>query len=361
VLPRREFVAVRAIREIIVAVRPALPKSSVVRGVVFGAVLLALTSGCAVSVAGTAVPTGAGTGTEVGAPGGAATLTAQQSLGDLATVDLCGIADPTKLPAALDARLESYQPDGAQTMDICSLSLTSGGSQLDIDVGPLDRADTTRLDLATLADGLGVATEPGSSTECDGYVVFADQVTLDLAVYGEDDTASADLCPVVGQMSRALADRISSGPVRHWQPGPRSLTKVDACSVVTTAEADALKLVVSPVSDLSQSVHSCGWDGGTIDVDVDFELGHPPSADATGSVQEQVSGRSTVEYPGDPSTPLCTVETGGAALAGAEAGQVEIAAVTAFPDDSDSTADPQQTCALANAVAKLAWPKLPQA
>jgi len=369
VLPHRAFVAVRAIREIIVAVRPALPLSFVVRGVVFGSVVVALASGCAVSFTGSAVPAGTSTstsagtstGAEAGASGGVATLTAKQALGDLATVDLCGIADPTKLPPALGATLDSYQPDGAQEMNICSLSFDSGGNRLDIDVGPLDRADTSALDVTTLPGGLSFATDPDTSTECDGYVVFADRVTLDLAVYSANDSASADLCQAMGQMGKALAAQISAGAVRHWQPGPRSLARIDACSVITTTEADSLKLVVSPVTELPGSAHSCGWRGGAIDVDVDFELGDPVSSADPGSDAEQVSGRSTIKYAGDSSAPLCTVETIGGALAGAEAGKVEIAAVTAYPDDGTSSVSPTRTCDLATAVAKLAWPKLPQA
>jgi hypothetical protein len=327
-----------------VAVRPAL-SGILLAGVTF----VALTSGCTTSVAGSAVPAGAAVIT-------GSTLTGQQAFGDVATVDPCSITDPTRL-AALGAATTTYEPDDAQQMDQCSMNSFTTGSEVDIDVGPLDRVDTTDMRSTTLPDGLVLAVDPLSTTACDGYVVFADRLTVDLDDYGD---AGTDLCSILTQVGTAVSDAVTAGAVKHWQTGPHTLTGLDPCSLVAPHDSDAMKLTVTPSTDLLAAAHSCTWRGSPVDIDLDFAVGRPPAGTDLEATEETIAGRSTVAYAGDVSESLCTVETAGDALGGSSAGKVEIAIVTAYPEDDDSTVTPDQSCATARAVAKLVWPKLPQ-
>lgn len=311
---------------------------------------LLVLAGCDVPEQGTAVADPAALRAIANAPVRAATAFGP----DESTVDPCSIVDIQRLAFNVTA---SAQP--ADGFDDCPVAVTQpDGTKVDVGVGPLETAaDDPSLQLkqvATLPRGVKLATDVTTTPGfCDDYLVFADDVRLQVSANADDVTSQANVCPAAEAMARNAATEILADAVKHVRYPAGSVGSVNPCTLVPdSALAGAGLTGVSPTPYPEH--HECAWlppggsDAGSLRVL--FDIGTPPKvSDAQTDTASQIAGRATVTTKVDT---FCYVQTG---LGQYGTGSlVEVALI-----DAHSGTVVPDACTASQAVATSVWPELP--
>lgn len=302
-------------------------------------------TGCARGIAGTPVP---------GAPGVAAPMSASKELGDFSTIDPCRMIDVQGLPANLRA-----EPEPAESLDYCALHVNSGGTNIQLDVGALiyDKDDSDEIGPQSLPSGLALYTGKLQDTSCTAYLKFSEAIEMTSVAYANDGDGTSDLCTTAATVARNVSGVLAKGPVRHRGFPANSFAKIDPCTLVDSATLTPLGLN-SAGKKAYPARHECDWESGggnDLSIYLTFIVGPPPVAQANVSTEEQISGRSSVEFSTtDDSAAECWINTGGAAF-GAQQNLVEIAEV--YVNETNVSAD--TACQLGTTLATAVWPKIP--
>jgi hypothetical protein len=276
-------------------------------------------------------------------------LSAAGALGDLTTVDYCGLLDLARVGQAGAVDIGPATP----SWNYCRAGAKIGGRKVTILVGFLVSVsgDARFPDPARKLDRGLVAEERFGSTEgrCARYLTFADGASLEADVTDEaaetsDLSMDAPMCAVAGAVLDGMVADVLARTVRHFTFAPGSLGTVDACSLVSDA-AVAAQLGGPVDREPIPTKHRCVWNAGANWADIEFEVGAAPvtTTDTIGGHRSLVAAK----------TPGCGATTTVAPSSSAP-GSSEIAVVLVYTPGHDK--DP---CAIATALAGMAWPKLP--
>lgn len=281
-------------------------------------------------------------------------------LGDPSTVDPCSVFD-----AAALREFGRVRRAGTVSLNYCLLHVrTDGGQLLQLAGGELHRVDAGRFVAehpSRARAGLRIVRDPPVTGHCARQIVFSDGIAMRVNVDLLSGDPPVKLCSIAGAGARAAADAISAGEVEHRSFPKGSLTTLDPCTLLgreTIVEIPGLEHA-RPKGE--PTGHKCQWGGGSIrrpSVELIHTAGRPPKRlDAT-SVEERIAGRRTVlDIIGDdPSTGLCSAETGHIPFGDPGAGQVEVAMLVVFLPGSDGI----RACEFARGLAERAWPRLPE-
>ncbi|MBM7809320.1 DUF3558 family protein [Saccharothrix algeriensis] len=320
--------------------------------------VVAVLGGCTTQVAGAPVPVPDPTFQ----PSPTAEPTAENLLGDLASLDPCGLIDPADLAPVGTAAL-----DTPRSLDYCALTLTTpGGAKLELSVGMLTRLDSEDELVADYREygDLRIAAETGGATWCTHHVVFTGLVALSASVdnYTDGRATPAEMCGVADHAARAVADRLAKGEeVEHRTLPVDSLGRLDACAAVVGVTVAKVPGLEKAEIERYPAGHQCRWsrDGGADPprLRVTYTVGVPTAADGRHTAIEEVSGRRTaVSRSSTASAALCAAETAHIAFDGGE-GLRELAVVVVTLPQGDQI---DQACTAAKAVAAEVWPRLPR-
>lgn len=304
-------------------------------------------TGCARSIAGTAVP---------GGPLVAAPMSASRELGDYSTIDPCGVLDVAGLPADLQA-----EPQPAESLDYCALQVNSGGATIPVDVGALvyDTGDTDETGPQPLPSGLVLYTGRLQDTSCSAYLKFSEAIEMTAVAYANDGDGTGDLCTTATTVARDVSSVLARGPVPHRSFPNNSFARLDPCTLVNADVLTPLGLGSADKKDYPAH-HECDWEsgvggGGDLSVDLTFVVGPPPLPQVNVSTAARISGRASVVFSTtDDSAAECWIDTGGPAF-GAQQNLVEIAEV--YVNDTNVSAD--TACQVGTTLATAVWLKLP--
>ncbi|MBW4721974.1 DUF3558 family protein [Saccharothrix obliqua] len=318
--------------------------------------LVAFLGGCGVQVAGTPVPVPNPTPWTTPKPD----PTAAALLGDLPTLDPCGLVDPADV-----ARFGAAEAGPVESLDHCAVKLTTpGGALLDVSAGLLDEVATEgelNAEVRTYSGGLRIAVEKGDTARCARRLVFSDLITLTVSVdnFSGGAVTAAGMCDVADVATEAVARRVLAKEVRHRAFQPKSLGRIDPCTAVTPSSVARVPGLATAKVRRYPAAHQCRWspDGTAAPprMRVTFSAGVPSQPDGKNVTAEDVAGRpATVSRSGGGSVVLCGVETAHIPF---EGGVRELAIVTVtLPPGGQVDA----ACEAAKAIAGDVWSKLPR-
>ncbi|MEU6130159.1 DUF3558 family protein [Saccharopolyspora sp. NPDC047091] len=277
------------------------------------------------------------------------------ALGDPRTVDPCSLVDDAAL-----ARFGEVRDAGTVSLDYCLLRVrTNDGAFAQVKVGELAPEPPGRSDPVVGEAVPRIAQEAPLPGHCTRRVLLGDRSVLVSA----DQLAGGpgvELCGMAQAGAEQAATALREHRVEHRAYPPNSLALLDPCRVLPT---DVVRQVpgleeAEPVA--APGGHRCQWgpdDATAPRVQLVHTAGAPPEVLHATAVEEQIAGRRTVTsvVGGDPSTPLCSAETGHVPFGPPGADQVEVAMlVVAYPDG-----DGLDACEFARGLAERAWPALP--
>lgn len=319
------------------------------------ALLLVALAGCgSVTTAGEATHRGDGTPLTLAA------------LGEVRTLDPCGLADATAFAEHGDAR-----PIRREWLDDCSYAVTIGDANARVDLGLVRTAedmpdeDETRR-VSTLGRGAGIlrvtdGEDDAESPTCELQLVLSDGAGIEVRT-GELDSGSdlgqVTLCAVARTGAEAVYRTLDAGEVTHWDPPADSLARVPACSLLAAADV-AERIGVAPGETTRlPGEHQCLWGrpgGDSPNAQLDFVLGELSDYQVGGGATETIRGRKTLVLgSATESVNGCTLVTEHADFARAVRGERELAAVRVLSTDPKG-----KPCETGRALARRAWPKLP--
>lgn len=284
-----------------------------------------------------------------------ATMTA--SLGDPRTVDPCSLIDPASLTKFGEARNA-----GTVSLDYCLFRVRlADGALAQLKVGELAEESPGQADPVVGEGALRVAREAPLPGHCTRRVLFGDGNSLLVSADQLGGGPGAALCGLAEAGAGDVVAAIGRHQVGHRPYPPNSLALSDPCRVLGT---DVVRQVpgleeAEPVA--SPAGHQCQWgqqDAASPRVRLVHTAGEPPAVLHGSAVEERIADRRTVTsvVGGDPSTPLCSAETGHIPFGEPGSGQVEVAMiVVAYPEGTGSDA-----CEFARGLAERAWPALPR-
>lgn len=295
------------------------------------------------------------------------TITAKSRLGDVSTLNPCGLLDLSKLPAGLSAAPASPQ-DQNPSLDACNYTMVASRRGALLVVGrPTSTLPSTITGPAEPLDR-GLALRGGTlvDNDCEAAVELGDgtylisEADLDLGTVAHPGTGLEPLCQAAHDGAADIANvLLSNVPMRHRGTPVKSLTGLNPCDMVAGQQVDGLTLEARA----DESAGECIWPGGYRQQPIlrlQFTTVIPPSGP-----QVIIAGRPTYQFgqdskpvnptvPADGNESICQAET----VQGPGTGNlVEIAEVTV----TDQPGQQDHTCLLATDLAKLAWAKLPPA
>ncbi|MBC6449767.1 hypothetical protein [Actinokineospora xionganensis] len=289
-------------------------------------------AGCTVHEAGSPVPD----------PAMSEPITATQALGNLATFDACDLVSvPDLLPFGTPVRTTPNALDG------CTYTLDEGL----VEFGYLTMVTQEQLaewKPTQLPKRLDMAVYRPGERECGVLLRFVGGETIQIAVTLPDQL-DGKACTVGAATARTIAERISHGnPVARAHQGEGSVRAIDPCTLITPDMIAAVPVTGTPQSQPSR--HHCQVGRSedsrlmvsfTADRSVVLRPGHPS--------QPTIAGRTSLVEIQDGGCSVLTehVSLGTAVIPnGHEQARVDVW----------SSGD---SCASAQAVAGLLWPKLP--
>lgn len=305
-------------------------------------------------------------GCRVGRPHDAARVqrpasTASSVLGDLRTVDPCTLISPDDLTSIGRARNA-----GTVSLDYCLLHVRPApGALVQLAVGELrsvDPAELTQGRPVVRRAGLRVVSDPPVPGHCSRQILFSDGVAMRVSVDSLVGDGSARLCSVAEAGTRAAVRTIRSGEVGHRDFPANSLALIDPCTLLKTEIVRRVPGLGQARPRSSPGRHQCQWGRSSPDaasVRLVHTAGRPPTPLYGTSVTERIAGRRTVVsvVGGDPSLPLCMVETGHIPFGEPGSGQVEVAQLVVSLPEGDGI----RACEYARGLAEHVWPRLPDA
>ena len=276
---------------------------------------------------------------------------ARALLGDLTTIDACGLTDP-------DVFAEFGEPDVSlgNSFSECIVSIDA---KVSVFLGEIvwvgDRIDIVR----TAPDGLRIGARNLGQDGCERLLMFDDDLGLLVNAWPLADEPSAPLCEIADAGVDHVAELVRSHRVPHHSYPADSLGQVDACALVRGNPLYDQPNFASLHRFQQPQKHSCRWLGDrTGDRNVQLELSAGlPRDDSSGTEPEEFAGRPSYVYRNsDQDSSWCEVSTAHIPYESkVTANAVEQIDVTA----TGSADTPEETCNAAFAVAKVAWRNLP--
>ncbi|WP_436494790.1 DUF3558 family protein [Actinokineospora sp. HUAS TT18] len=269
-------------------------------------------------------------------------------LGDLATVDVCGLLDVAVLPASV-----RHQSEMVVSFDHCVLFAEHEGREIQVHAelsGPgAPEARPDRVDW--LPDPLRAHLNWQTDEGCNSTLVTKGaQAELTFSVRTETDPKRSALCDIATAMLKGAAAKMADGRVGHITDPPDSFRTVDPCGLLTSEQVDqAMPMTYDQAVESKATKHHCGWGKGDLALTTDI-TGWP--LDPARYQPETIAGRdsflSTVK---SGELVECTIVT---PHVDAAAGRRETARLTVRTPQSRP--DP---CVPARTLAAIAWAKLP--
>ncbi len=279
------------------------------------------------------------------------------SLGDPRTVDPCSLIDPASLTEFGEARNA-----GTVSLDYCLFRMRmADGALAQLKVGELAREVPGQADPVVGEGPLRIAQEAPLPGHCTRRVLFGDGNSLLVSADQLDGSPGAALCGMAEAGARDVVAAIGRQQVAHRPYPANSLALSDPCRVLGTEVVRQVPGLEQAEPVASPAGHQCQWgaaDAASPRVRLVHTAGAPPAVLHGSAVQERIAGRRTVTsvVGGDPSTPLCSAETGHIPFGEPGGGQVEVAMlVVAYPDGTGLDA-----CEFARGLAERAWQELPR-
>lgn len=289
--------------------------------------------------------------------------TAENVLGDYATIDPCSLTDPEVFAAFGTAEFAT-----PESLDYCAITIEpSAGVQVIMSIGLLgllsDSPEIQSKKIEDLDGGMYTVRRDASPGFCSQALVFVDEVTLDVgsSTFQGD---SPDTCPMVDAGMRKAVEVIQDGGIEHREPGADSLIPLNPCSMVEDATITALPGFTAAKRREYPAHHQCYWETSAGDerlsVRLMFSAGQPPTTWApNGANSNPIAGRPSVTnpFPDAGTSSFCTVDTGHIPFEEVDvtADIVELASVFVRTPKGQVDAG----CQAAVAVATQVWPQLP--
>ena len=280
-------------------------------------------------------------------------LTAAEALGDYATINYCSLVDKDSFPDAVGQVVVYPSP----SFDVCTFTVRTSGGDVEVHEGNL--ATSGNLDgvvrlmpdrSRTLPRELQLETTAPQDLRCDRYLKFSDELFLEVHAFVKEYSSQRDVCPVADAGRDQVVSRVLEKKVEHFNYGPKSLGRVNACWLVST---ELLKPVVGADPERKEfpGSHVCGWwQGSETAVELAFIVDLPPGARPT---DETIAGRRTrvIRDPSGVGLSECqlVVDRGSSP----EAGGDELIELTVLLAGKGK--DP---CVPARTLAASVWPKL---
>lgn len=287
--------------------------------------------------------------------------TARAALGDLRTLDPCTLIAPGDV-----RRLGPARHAGTVSLDYCLLHVrTNSETLVQLAVGELHSVDPAELTsgrpVARRA-GLRVVSDRPVPRHCSRQILFADGIAMRISADQLAGKKPARACSVAEAGVRAVLRAVREGRVGHRGFPANSLALVDPCTLLDTEVVRRVPGLARAKAGSSPSRHRCRWGGDDPDeasVRLSHTAGRPPEPLYGTAVTERIAGRRTVVtiVGGDPSLPLCMVETGHIPFGGPDSGQVEVAQLVVSLPEGDGI----RACRYARGLAERVWPRLPRA
>ncbi|GAB3459983.1 DUF3558 family protein [Actinophytocola sediminis] len=301
---------------------------------------------------------------------------ATKVLGDLATIQPCGLTDPEVFAEFGPAEFGPPESFGFCTVVVqlddseASSFSRSDAEEVTIMIGELARPSADRFvptdKLEDVTDSIHTSKPVDQGGSCWQTLVFAGE-DLAISVRSRLDWGAAPVptCELVEAGMARVVEVIQSGKVEHRSPKSNSLIPLDPCDLVADETITALPGFAEARRVASPDRHRCQWRTSTgadeRKVEVTFGVRQPPELSTTfDGNADPIAGRPSVTTY---TAGNCGIETGHIPfeeVAGA-AGLVETVVVDtslrAQPDEPDQ-ADPA-VCDGALAVAEALWPRLP--
>ncbi|MFB9905924.1 hypothetical protein [Allokutzneria oryzae] len=333
-------------------------------GLVLAVAFVVLSAGCSTVVVGTAEPAG-----ESGGGGGGAPISAI-SLGEIRTVDVCGL-----LPGEELAKIGRVEDRPGQGINVCQkvLNLEEGEGEAKKVVGVLDlkltlespasSPESVRRSYPTgFTESKRGATTTYQGKDATGSCMRAATVEkglLVLSVKKRNNMVAADPCEAASSLFDGMLRALSSGGVvPRRTPDPGSLAEVDLCGLVT---ADMLKSAYNKDLPLSPNsgAFSCAFGEspmtGTVLVKASTMVKPGVIPPMPGTKEFDIAGRPATQHDMESGQAGggCSVQLGHRALAAdAGGGLPYLESVDFFFLAMDAGTNAcQQTVALATAVA----------
>lgn len=278
---------------------------------------------------------------------------------DFATVDPCSLTSLETFAEFGDAQFA--QPE---SLDYCTIAVSSNsGGPVTMAIGLFEALDALPADLRTtdeLEGGMWVAQRDADPANCTSYLVFPDDIALQVRAAVFNGEPPAHSCEMVDAGIDKVVEVITANEVEHRDPPAGSLIQVDACELAPPTTVEAVTGLAGAKQTAYPGQHLCLWEGTTDDALMRIQLGvgPMPTVDSTGANANPVAGRPSVTRPFETdSNALCFVETGQVPFydVAGQVGMVELATVYVRMDAGQTAA----ACQAATAVASQVWPKLP--
>ncbi|MGI5995457.1 hypothetical protein [Saccharomonospora viridis] len=320
-------------------------------GIFAAVVAVAMTASCSTS---TDEEPGAAKGTAVEEATNAQEepLTAEAALGDLSTVDFCGLLDTKALEEGIEGTLAFTQPGFSQ----CLVGIDTQGGRVIATIGNLyDKSESTNWpsEDETLSRSVHrqvIATEVG----CVRALLFADEIGLEVFAWELEDAGKLDtetICHIADAVTDGVQDAALSEDTFTLSFQPGSLAELEPCSLLEDTEA--AKVLGGETSAQEQlGGHGCTWEvssgestGATAELTFDVAL----TADLSGFSGE-IAGRPTqMSVDGY----MCQVATPHIPFSQENPNQREVVTLLAMATWEDP-------CQAVEELAEVVWPQLPK-
>jgi hypothetical protein len=299
-------------------------------------------------------------------------------LGDLATIEPCGLTDPEVF-----AEFGAAEFGPPESLGYCTVVVTPGASGTDsfrrqdaeevtIMVGDVLRPSDDIPFLPTekledVGDGIHTTRPKDTDVSCWQTLVFAeDDLALSVRSRMSPTAGPTPTCDMVAAGMAKVVEVVTAGQVGHRSPAPNSLVSLDPCDLVADEVITALPGFAGARRVASVDRHTCVWrdpaDASAPRAKVTFGVDGPPGSRHTpGADVGPVAGRPMVVTR---SGRTCTVETRHIPFedaAGAPGFVESVAVDVETPGGFDESAADDEVCAGARAVAEALWPRLPGA
>ncbi|GAB3276727.1 DUF3558 domain-containing protein [Parasphingorhabdus pacifica] len=282
------------------------------------------------------------------------------ALGDPRTFDPCTLTDP-----ALVERFGAVTETDTVSLDYCLLRVRlADGALAQLAVGELGSGDSASAAGSPVQrqGEFRVVQDAPLPGHCTRRILFGDGVAMGVSADLLSGPPGARLCGLAEAGAKGAVEAIEREEVGHRRYPENSWAKVDPCEVLDTAVVREVPGMESARAVPAPSGHQCSW-GKQLAQEPRVRLVHtagdPPRVSHGAAVEERIAGRTTVlsMVGGDPSSPVCSAETGHIPFGQPGAGQVEVAMlVVSIPGENGIAA-----CEFARGLAQSAWPALPAA
>lgn len=232
-------------------------------------------------------------------------VTAVEALGDITTVSPCSLLDP----AALSGAYGTAQTIASDNIDDCAVSFprAPSGAVVAI-VGTLEKLPAEPTETEVRPSGMRFAPLRNDSAACEEMLLFADDTGMHATVTAIGDGNRTGLCDLTTALLDQVVATIARGGVRHRDYPDYSFSRLTACTLLTSGDANSAGVGKLKGTGDYPAHHRCRYFGsGGTQVELDFGVRAPalPNPQWT---ELPIAARDSLVAP-DPRHASCTVST----------------------------------------------------